>query len=132
MCCKGKKCFGEQSLMLTRIADTVRLATLGQIISDHTSRTNERHVPVRVVEFMTQDGHWSKLIRAEFIGLDKVVRFSDWPLYLTPDHEFWDGTRAVEHGQKQKDKQLVYALTLDEESIMAGPFFVKVLQPVAT
>lgn len=116
MCCKGKKCFGEQTLMVARVNGTIRLLSLSGIIG----RKGD------TVEFMTKTGHWTKLINAEFVGLDKVVQLPQWPLYLTPDHEFDDGTKAGDHGKPQKDKQLIYTLTLDEENVMAGPFFVKV------
>lgn len=118
MCCKGaKKCFGEQSLMVVRVDGTIMLLAIGEI-----ARTPH-------CEFVTKTGQWSPLSNAEFIGLGKVVKLPEWPLYLTPDHKFADGTKAADHGKLQKDKQLVYALTCDAGDILAGPFFVKVLQP---
>ena len=120
MCCKGKKCFGEQSLMVVRI-HTITLSTLTEIV-----RAHEQGVPQ---EFMNREGHWTKLLGVSFVGVDRVVCMPDWPLYLTPDHELLDGTKAGDRGKKQRDKQLVYALTFNEDAIMVGPFLTKVLRP---
>lgn len=113
MCCKGTKCFGDQSLLVVRVNGIIRLLSLSDIIGK-----------ADTVEFMTKTG-WTELINVGFVGLDKVVQLHQWPLYLTPDHEFDDGTKAGDKGKLQKDKQLIYTLTFKEDSVMVGPFFVK-------
>ena len=118
MCCKGRKCFGEHSLLLVRYQGAVKLMTITQILG---LNVLER------IEVPNDVGIWKRIQKLEWTGDETVYELSEWPLYVSAHHDvrtICDRERVM---GKTDTKQNVYELTVeDTDTILVGTYYAEV------
>lgn len=124
--CKGKKCFGELTVLMVRIDNKFALS----MICDF----KEFFASGSVVELLDGKGRWRKITKLVRGSKQPVLRLPsrlpDWPLFLTAGHQIDElgiKTASEIHGVEPAGKQWTCAFTVEgADFIMAGPHKTKV------